>query len=63
MSCHYVHLSTDDETAKQVDERKSPKQIILKINSEQADKNGMIFDKGNDKVWLTDKIPLYYIEK
>ncbi len=63
MSRHYVHLSIDVETARQVGSRKASKPIILAIDSEEANKNGVIFYRGNDKVWLADVMSPDYIKR
>lgn len=59
----YVHLSQDIETAKIVGKRRNSKPIILKINAEVANKKGIKFYFGNEKVWLANNIPSEFIEK
>lgn len=60
-SRQYVHLSQDIETAIKVGERRDKTPIILVINSEQASKDGIKFYPGNEKIWLSEKIPSNYI--
>jgi putative RNA 2'-phosphotransferase len=62
MRRHYVHLSSDRETAQQVGKRKSSKSEILIIKANEAHQNGIIFYSGNDQVWLADYVPPEYIE-
>lgn len=62
MGRQYVHLSIDTQTAMQVGMRKSEHPIILKIKSQVAMQQGVIFYKGNDTVWLSDYIPKKFIE-
>lgn len=57
----YVHLSQDVETAYSVGMRHDMKPCILKIDANQASKDGIRFYYGNEKVWLADKIPSKYI--
>ena len=57
----YVHLSQDVETAYSVGIRHDITPCILKIDAEQAWKDGIIFYYGNEKVWLADEIPSKYI--
>lgn len=57
----YVHLSQDVETAYSVGMRHDIKPCILKIDVNQALKDGIRFYYGNDKVWLADEIPSKYI--
>ena len=61
MSRQFVHLSIDIETAQLVGKRRDSNPIILRINAKEAYKNGVIFYKGNDIVWLCDNIPPKYI--
>ena len=59
MNRQYVHLSTDQETARQVAARRKDKPAVtlLVINTAEAIANGSTFFIGNDKVWLADRIP------
>lgn len=60
-SRQYVHLSQDIETAHSVGMRHDKKPCILKIDAEQAWKDGIKFYYGNEKVWLADELPGKYI--
>ncbi len=62
MGRHYVHLSSDIETAHQVGARKSKNPKILTIRAKEAYLNKVNFYIGNDKVWLADHIPSVYID-
>ena len=57
----YVHLSKDIETAKNAGMRYDNMPCILKIDSEQAWKDGIAFYYGNEKIWLADEVPSKYI--
>ena len=57
MQRQYVHLSIDVETATRVGKRRDPEPIILKINTVAAQKVGILFFVGNDKVWLCKEMP------
>ena len=57
MQRQYVHLSVDVETATRVGKRRDPEPIILKIDTEAAQKAGIQFYIGNDKVWLCNRVP------
>ena len=57
MQRQYVHLSIDVETATRVGKRRDPEPIILKIDTEAAQKAGIQFYIGNDKVWLCNRVP------
>jgi putative RNA 2'-phosphotransferase len=58
----YVHLSIDKDTAFQVGKRRDETPVILTVKAKLAWKNGVLFYKGNDKVWLSDSIKSEYIE-
>ncbi|NSB13906.1 RNA 2'-phosphotransferase [Clostridium beijerinckii] len=57
----YVHLSADIETATKVGKRHG-ELVIFKINSEQMNKDGYKFFLSENKVWLTDYVPVKYFE-
>lgn len=58
----YVHLSSDVETATKVGKRHG-ELVIFKINSEQMYKDGYKFFLSENKVWLTDYVPIKYFSK
>jgi putative RNA 2'-phosphotransferase len=57
MSRQYVHLSTDETTARQVARRKREPSIILRVRAAEAHRQGIPFYAGNDLVWLADHVP------
>ena len=57
MQRQYVHLSVDVDTATHVGKRRDPEPVILKIDTDAAQKAGIQFFIGNDKVWLCDRVP------
>ena len=61
MQRQYVHLSVDVGTATRVGKRRDPEPVILKIDAEVAQKGGIPFFTGNDKVWLCKEIPKEYL--
>jgi putative RNA 2'-phosphotransferase len=60
MSRQFVHLSKDTETANIVALRRG-KPIILTINTKQMQADGFIFYLSENKVWLTNEVPVKYI--
>jgi putative RNA 2'-phosphotransferase len=62
-SRQYVHLGIDVETATQVGKRRDESPVILLIDAQKAWKDGVVFYKGNDKVWLTDFVDPRYIRE
>jgi len=58
----YVHLSADIETATKVGKRHG-ELVIFKINSGQMYNDGYKFFLSENKVWLTDYVPVKYLSK
>src|SRR5262245_31294212 len=62
MSRQYVHLSTDEETARLVGARKGKNVVILRVRALDAATDGVAFYEGNSQVWLADVVPARWIE-
>ena len=62
MSRQYVHLSTNPDQALSVGKRHG-EPIILVINSKEMYNNGYRFYLSENKIWLTDNVPVKYISK
>jgi len=60
MNRHHVHMSADSATAAKVGERRG-EAIILIINSGDMSRDGFIFYRSANGVWLTDHVPVKYI--
>lgn len=58
---HHVHLSTNTETALKVGQRYG-RPVLLIISSERMSKEGYLFFRSANDVWLTDHVPVEYIE-
>ncbi len=61
MSRQHVHLSKDKDTAIKVGSRRG-KPIILGVRAMDMQNEGHLFFKSENGVWLTDHIPLKFIE-
>lgn len=62
-SRHAVHLTAQDDVAKQVGGRKiSEAPIVLVVHALDMHKAGYVFYKTANEVWLTDHVPPQYIE-
>lgn len=59
---HHVHLSADLKTASEVG-RRHGKLVLLSIRSLDMHKAGFEFFLSENKVWLTDHVPVKYIQK
>jgi putative RNA 2'-phosphotransferase len=59
---HHVHLSFDIDTAKKVGQRHG-KPIILEIKALKMNRNGHEFYLSDNNVWLTEFVPIEYINK
>lgn len=58
----YVHLSKDIETAVKVGSRHG-KPVVYQIRSGQMQKDGYVFYRSVNGVWLTKAVPAKYLEK
>jgi putative RNA 2'-phosphotransferase len=58
---HHVHFSEDEKTAVSVG-RRHGKPIVLVIKSGQMAEDGYKFYRSANGVWLTDNVPVEYIE-
>lgn len=61
MSRHHVHLSADKETAFKVGTRRGVP-TILTVRSGEMFRDGKLFYQSENGVWLTEHVPLTYIE-
>ena len=61
MSRQHVHLSKDRETAIKVGSRRGIAQILT-IKSGEMHKDGFKFYLSENNVWLTDEVPVKYID-
>lgn len=61
MKRQYVHLSTDERTARVVALRRTGQPVILRVNARKAYEQGIKFYPGNEDVWLADSIPPEFI--
>lgn len=62
MNRQYVHLSADEETAREVGRRKARNPVILAVRAAEAHEAGVSFYHGNEMVWLADRVPPEFIE-
>lgn len=60
MERHHIHLSSSIATATQVGSRRG-QPVILTIQAAQMQKDGYLFFKSENGVWLTDMVPPQYI--
>jgi len=58
----YVHLSADIETATKVGKRHG-ELVVFRVNSQQMYEDGCEFYLSENKVWLTDYVPIKYFSK
>ncbi len=58
----YVHLSADSETALKVGSRHG-KPVVYRIQSGLMQKDGYVFYRSVNGVWLTKEVPVKYLEK
>ena len=58
----YVHLPGDEETAKKVGIRHG-KLVLYRIKSGEMHRDGFVFYRSVNGVWLTKAVPMKYMEK
>ena len=58
---HHVHLSSDESTAIKVGQRHG-KPVVLKIYAQKMSDAGFTFFLSDNQVWLTDTVPVVYID-
>lgn len=58
----FVHLSADNNTAHAVGKRKERKPVVLKVRALDASRAGIKFYHANKNIWLSEFIPLKFIE-
>ena len=58
----YVHLSQDTETATQGGKRLG-KPFIYRVKSGEMARDGYVFYLSENGVWLTENVPVKYLEK
>ena len=57
----YVHMSEDFKTALSVGMRRDSKPLVLRIDAERANREGVKFYYGDEDVWLANEISSKYI--
>lgn len=63
MGRQHVHLSVDRATAEEVGRRKAREPAILSVDAAAAHADGVTFYAGNEKVWLSDRVPPRYLTR
>lgn len=58
----WVHLSPDRETAEEVARHKGGEPVVLEIRAGEAYGEGIPFYRGNEMVWLADRVPPEFID-
>ncbi|HZR17952.1 MAG TPA: RNA 2'-phosphotransferase [Verrucomicrobiae bacterium] len=58
---HHVHLSPDPQTAAKVDQRRG-RAVVLTIRSGEMHRQGHVFYRSANGVWLVDHVPVRFIE-
>lgn len=61
MNRQYVHLSSDEKTARVVGSRRKGDLVILKVKAKEAFLNKVQFYKEENDIWLSDPISPEYI--
>jgi putative RNA 2'-phosphotransferase len=62
MGRHHVHLSLDQETARNVGTRHG-RPVVFRVNSRRMAQDGFTFFCSDNGVWLVDAVPTEYLEQ
>jgi putative RNA 2'-phosphotransferase len=60
-SRHHVHLSTDEDTARRVGARRGGAVVIVVVDAGAMARDGYLFHRSANGVWLTDEVPPEYL--
>lgn len=63
MGRQYVHLSADRASAGEVGRRKADDPVILSVAAGEAHRSGVAFYRGNERVWLADRVPPRFVRE
>ncbi|MBQ7558369.1 MAG: RNA 2'-phosphotransferase [Lachnospiraceae bacterium] len=58
----YVHLSGDEGTARKVGQRHG-KPVVYKVKSGEMHRDGILFYRSVNGIWLTKAVPVKYLER
>ena len=58
----YVHLSLDVQTARKVGSRHG-RPVVYKVRSGKMYRDGLLFYRSVNGVWMTEQVPVSYLEK
>ncbi|MEV4757880.1 RNA 2'-phosphotransferase [Micromonospora sp. NPDC049559] len=58
---HHVHLSTDVETARRVGARRRGEVVVVPVDAAAMARDGHLFYRSENGVWLTDLVPPGYL--
>jgi len=58
---HHVHLSADRATAHRVGARRGGAVVILAVEAQAMARDGHVFYRSANGVWLTDAVPPHYL--
>jgi putative RNA 2'-phosphotransferase len=59
---HAVHLSTDRETAERVGARRG-RPVVLLVDAAAMSRDGVVFTRSDNGVWLVDAVPPRYLTR
>jgi putative RNA 2'-phosphotransferase len=58
---HHVHLSADTDTARRVGARRGGAVVVLTVDAAAMSRDGRLFYRSANGVWLTDAVPAAYL--
>ncbi|NMO91912.1 RNA 2'-phosphotransferase [Actinomycetospora sp. TBRC 11914] len=63
MGRRFVHLSTDEATARRVGARHGGRPVVFVVDAAAAAAAGVVFRHGNDDTWLADEVPARFLRR
>lgn len=58
---HHVHLSADTDTARRVGARRAGTVVVITVDAGAMARDGYVFYRSANGVWLTDAVPPAYL--
>lgn len=58
---HHVHLSSDVDTARRVGARRGGAVVVLTVDAAAMARDGHVFYRSDNGVWLTEAVPVDYL--
>ena len=61
MGRQYVHLAVSEDLALRIGKRRDPKPVLLTVKSLEAHRDGIVFYRANELIFLVEALPVQYM--